>query len=49
MSRAEELVIELDGKIAYADTVGNMKDKHELCEIRALIKSYIDEKRSKEN
>lgn len=45
MSRTEEIITEIDGKIAYADSTGNMEAKHELCEIRAVLENYNHHKR----
>lgn len=45
MSKVEEIILEIDGKIAYAESVGNVKSKEELIEIRNVLTNY---KKSKE-
>lgn len=38
MNKYEEILLEIDGKIAYADSTGNMQAKYELIEISNAIK-----------
>lgn len=45
MSRIDEIITEIDGKISFADATGNEKAKEELIEIR---KTLLDLKSSKE-
>ena len=37
MSKVDEVILEVDGKIAYADSTGNEKAKEELLEIRKVL------------
>lgn len=47
MSKAEEIILEIDGKIAYAEAVGNYAAKEELLDIRQLIVDYKEKKDAK--
>ena len=47
MNNYEEILLEIEGKIAYADSTGNMQAKHELVEITKAIKKLMEEKREK--
>lgn len=40
MSKAEEIILEIDGKIAYAEATGNHSAKEELLDIKQLIVDY---------
>ena len=37
MNRIEELMIEIDGKISYADSTGNCSDREELIEAKRAL------------
>lgn len=37
MNRIEELMIEIDGKVSYADSTGNCSDREELLEARRTL------------
>ena len=37
MNRIEELMIEIDGKISYADSTGNCSDREELIEVKRAL------------
>ena len=37
MNKIEELMIEIDGKISYADSTGNCSDREELIEAKKLL------------
>ena len=45
MSKIDEIITEIDGKLAFADAAGNVKAKEELLEIRRVL---VDLKNSKE-
>lgn len=46
MNKYEEVILEIDGKIAYADSTGNMEAKEELLKIRKAIQElHLEEKR----
>ena len=45
MSKIDEVITEIDGKLAFADATGNAKAKEELLEIRKIL---LDFKNSKE-
>ena len=45
MSKIDEVISEIDGKISYADATGNVKAKEELLEIR---KTLLELRNSKE-
>lgn len=45
MSKVDEIIAEIDGKLSFADATGNIKAKEELLEIRRVI---VDFKNSKE-
>lgn len=49
MSKAEEIILEIDGKIAYAEAVGNYAAKEELLDIRQLIVDYKNSVKSLPN
>lgn len=49
MSKAEELIAEIDGKISYADVTGNMEAKSELADIRALIVNYASRRKQSQD
>ena len=44
MTKYEEVLLEIEGKIAYADSTGNMTAKHELSEMSVAIKKLMEEK-----
>lgn len=39
MSKVEEIILEIDGKIAYAESVGNVKSKEELIEVKRVLEA----------
>lgn len=45
MSKIDEVITEIDGKLAFADATGNVKAKEELLEIRKVL---LELKSSKE-
>lgn len=45
MSKVDEILIEVDGKISFAETTGNIEAKEELLEIRNAL---MELKNSKE-
>ena len=45
MSKIDEIITEIDGKLAFADATGNVKAKEELTEIRKVL---LELKSSKE-
>lgn len=44
MSKLDEIILEIDGKISYADATGNHEAKKELIEIRKVLTSYKKER-----
>ena len=49
MSKLDEILLEIDGKIGYADATGNCKAKEELLEIQKCLKELKEQKNEKEN
>lgn len=45
MSKVDEIIAEIDGKLSFADATGNVKAKEELIEIRKVL---LELKSSKE-
>lgn len=39
MNRIEEIMVEIDGKISYADSTGNCSDKEELIEAKKVLET----------
>ena len=44
LSKADEIILEIDGKIAYAESRGDYAAKEELLDIRNLIEGYKERK-----
>lgn len=47
MSKAEEIILEIDGKIAYAESRGDYRAIEELQDIRKLLVDYKEKKDAK--
>lgn len=46
MNKIDEIICEIEGKIAYADSTGNFSAKGELCDIRSLLLSFKNSRES---
>lgn len=49
MSKVDEIIMEIDGKVCYAESTGNHKAREELLEIRGVLMSYKKSKEEKDN
>lgn len=47
MSKTDEIIAEVDGKLAYADATGNQEAKEELLEIRKALVELKDSREKK--
>lgn len=47
MSRIDEIIAEIDGKLSFADATGNLKAKEELLEIRKVLLEFKSSKEKK--
>lgn len=44
MNKLDEIILEIDGKVSYADATGNHEAKKELIEIRKVLTEYKKER-----